>query len=169
MRLLVQCGEKPDWLKLRQTVRDYCCAVIPGPIAMDVVAITKGRGKGKSKHKYESHGDGGKGKKGKKGKQAKNSGKSKGHDHFDGHCLFCGKWGHQQKDCWFRKTKGHQVNHVSQDGQVASSSAHQQTSSSSASVARCDRPLRFCGGRRWLGFWSGRSRGCDLGSFCWCK
>ena len=60
--MLVQCGEKPDWLKLRQTVHDYCYAVIPGPIAMDVGAITNGRGKGKSKHKYESHGDGGKGK-----------------------------------------------------------------------------------------------------------
>ena len=134
MHLLVQCGEKPDWLKLRQTVHDYCCAVIPGPTAMDVGAITKGRGKGKSKHKYESHGDGGKGKKVKKGKEAKNSGKSKGHDHFDGHCLFCGIRGHQQKDCWFRKRKGHQVNHVSQDGQVASCSAHQHTSSSSASA-----------------------------------
>ena len=86
MHLLVQCGEKPDWLKLCQTVHDYCYAVIPGPIAMDVGAITKGWRKGKSKHKYESHGDGGKGKKGKKGKQAKNSGKSNGHEHFDGHC-----------------------------------------------------------------------------------
>ena len=115
-------------------MHDHCYAVIPGPIAMDVGAITKGRRKGKSKHKYESHGDGGKGKRGKKGKQAKNSGKSKAHDHFDGHCLFCGIWGHQQKDCWFRKRKGHQVNHVSQDGQVASCSAHQQTSSSSTSA-----------------------------------
>ena len=48
MHLLVQCGEKPDWLKLRQTVHDYCYSVIPGPIAMDVGAITKGRGKGKT-------------------------------------------------------------------------------------------------------------------------
>ena len=72
MHLLFQCGEKPDWLKLRQTVHDYCYAVIPGPIAMDVGAITKGRGKGKSKRKYESHGDGGKGKKGQKGKQVWN-------------------------------------------------------------------------------------------------
>ena len=140
MHLLVQCGEKPDWVKLRQTVHDYCYSVIPGPIAMDVGAITKGRGKGKRKGKYESHGDGGKGKKGKKGKQAKNSGKSKGHEHFDGHCHFCGIWGHQQKDCWLRKRTGHQVNHVSQDGQAASCTVHQQTSSSSASAF--DRPLR---------------------------
>ena len=67
MHLLVQCGEKPDFLKLRQTVHDYCYSMILGPIAMDVGAITKGRGKGKRKGKYESHGDGGKGKKGKKG------------------------------------------------------------------------------------------------------
>ena len=116
---------------------------------MDVGAITKGRGKGKSKQKYESHGDGGKGKKGKKGKQAKNSGKSKGHEHFDGHCLFCGIWGHQQKDCWFRKRKGHQVNHVSQDGQAASCSAHQKTSSSSASefpqTASTHGAIVYCG------------------------
>ena len=63
----------PDWLELRQTVHDYCYSVIPGPVAMDVGAITKGRGKGKRKGKYESHGDGSKGKKGKNGKQAKNA------------------------------------------------------------------------------------------------
>ena len=98
MQLLVQCGERPDWLKLRQTVHDYCYAVVPGPIAMDVGAITKGRGKGKStyKYKYESHGDGGKGK---KGKQAKNAEKPKDHDKFDGYCGCCGKWGHKHKDC----------------------------------------------------------------------
>ena len=129
MHLLVQYGKKPDWLKLRQTVHDYCYAVIPGPIAMDVGAITKGRGKAKSKHKYESHSDGGKGKKGKKGKQAKNSVKSKGHDHF-----FVEYGDTSRKTCWFRKRKGHQVNHVSQDKKVASCSAHQQTSSSSASA-----------------------------------
>ena len=53
MHLLVQCGEKPDWVKLRQTVHDYCYSMIPGPIAMDVGAITKGRGKGKRKGKHE--------------------------------------------------------------------------------------------------------------------
>ena len=108
MHLLVQSGEKPDWLKLRQTVHDYCYSAIPGPIAMDVGAITKGRGKGKRKGKYESHGDGSKGKKGKKGKQAKNAEKSKDHDQFDGYCGCCGRWGHKQKDCW-RNRRGHQV------------------------------------------------------------
>ena len=67
MHLLFQCGEKPYWLKLRQTVHDFCYAVIPGRVAMDVGAITKGQGKGKSKHKYdESHGDGGKERKARK-------------------------------------------------------------------------------------------------------
>ena len=149
MHLLVQCGEKPDWLKLRQTVHDYCYSVIPGPIAMDVGAITKGRGKGKSKHKYESHGDGGKGKKGKKGKQAKNSGKSKGHEHFDGHCHFCGIWGHQQKDCWssqknrtpsqpcFSRWTGSIRHSTSADILFIS-----QRISTGGINARCDRPLR---------------------------
>ena len=36
MHLLVQCGERPDWPKLRQTVHDYCYSVISGPIPMDV-------------------------------------------------------------------------------------------------------------------------------------
>ena len=133
MHLLVQCGEKPDWVKLRQIVHDYCYSVIPGPIAMDVGAITKGQGKGKRKGKYESHGDGGKGKKGKKGKQAKNAEKSKDHDLFDGYCGSCGQWGHKQKQCW-RNRKGPQVNHASQDEQVASCSAHQQTHSSTLSA-----------------------------------
>ena len=48
--------------------------------------------------------------------------------------IFRGIWGHQQKDCWLRKRTGHQVNHVSQDGQAASCTVHQQTSSSSASA-----------------------------------
>ena len=103
-----------------------CYSVIPGPIAMDVGAITKGQGKGKRKDKYESHGDG-KGKKGKKGKQAKNAEKPKDHDRFDGYCGCCGKWGHKQKDCWHNK-KSPQVNHVPKDEQVASYSAQQQTS-----------------------------------------
>ena len=133
MHLLVQCGEKPHWVKLRQTVHDYCYSVIPGPVAMDVGAITKGREKGKRKGKCESHGDGGKGKKGKKGKQAKNAEKSMDHDHFDGYCGSCGQWGHKQKHCW-RNRKRPQVNHVSQDEQVASRSAHQQTHSSTLSA-----------------------------------
>ena len=33
MHLLVQCGEKPDWVKLRQTVHDYCYSVMPSPSA----------------------------------------------------------------------------------------------------------------------------------------
>ena len=129
MHLLVQCGERPDWLKLRQTVHDYCYSKIPGPVAMDVGAITKGWGKGKRKDKNESQGDGGKSKRGKKGKHAKqaekqNAEKSKDHDKFDGYCGCCGKWGHKQKDCWHNK-RSHQVNHLS-DGQAASCSAPRQ-------------------------------------------
>ena len=167
MHLLVQCGEKPDWLKLRQTVHDYCYAVILGPIAMDVGAITKGRGKGKRKGKYESHGDGDKGKKCKKGKQTKNAEKPKNHDKFDGYCGSCGKWGHKQKDCWNKKS--HQVNHVSKDGQVASCSEHQQTYSPSPAHLprlhrRTERSRPMALRRRRLGIRSGRSRFCDLGS-----
>ena len=125
MHLLVQCGEKPDWVKLRQTVHDSCYAVIPGPIAIDVGA-TKGRRKGKRKGKYELPGDGGKGKKGKKGKQAKNSGKSKGHEHFDGHCL-----------CLVRLFVSLQEGTRSQfqDGHAAFCSVHKKTSCSPASAS----------------------------------
>ena len=35
MHLLVQCGEKPDWLKLRQTVHDYCYRRQRHPRALD--------------------------------------------------------------------------------------------------------------------------------------
>ena len=175
MHLLVQCGEKPDWVRLRQTVHDYCYSMIPGPIAMDVGAITKGRGKGKRKGKHDAHGDGGKGKKGKKGKQAKNAEKSKDHDQFDGYCGSCGQWGHKQRHCW-RNKKGPQVNHVSQDEQVAPCSAHQQVQFSTLSTSPQRASMQgaiapFCfeeDGDGWV-FGVEGSRGCNLGSFCWCQ
>eukprot|EP00971_Amphidinium_carterae_P348914 6490741-Amphidinium_carterae.1 len=66
-----------------------------GTTPMDVDALTKGKDKGRK-------GDGKKGD-GKKGDGKKGKGKAKQPQRFEGECRWCGRKGHMEKDCYYKK------------------------------------------------------------------
>ncbi|CAK0857324.1 unnamed protein product [Prorocentrum cordatum] len=94
--------EEIQWARIKKVAADFLLtkqSMPGGPAPMDIGAINSkgGRGHGRAKGKGKGKGNDTRG----KGKdRSSGGGLAGGEKKFQGHCGRCGKWGHEQKDCY---------------------------------------------------------------------